>query len=308
LRNIFRGRPKYVTVKAGTAPLKKDVPDGWWVQCQQCKTVLYRKDLERNLGICEKCRYHFPMSARERQRMLLDDPEAFVETDADLVPGNPLQFPEYEAKKERDLKKTGLRDAIITGSGVIEQHPVVLAIMEFGFLGGSMGSVVGEKLARAFDMALDGRLPVVVVSSSGGARMQEGIISLMQMQKTAAAVERHSRAGLLYISVLANPTTAGVWGSFASQGDVVIAEPGATVGFAGRQVIEAAVGKRVPPDLQTAETVFQNGFIDLIVPRDQLKGVIGQLLRLYGCPTRKEAAAGAPEPDAKTDKEPEADK
>ncbi len=288
IRDMFRGKQKYITVKPGLrgqAPeAKRQMPDGLWVQCDQCKALIFRKELERTCHVCEKCGYHFPIGAKERLCQLLDRMDAFVEFDPEMAPGNPLGFPEYEAKKGRDEKKTGLHDAVVTGQGTLGRHLVVVAVLDFGFMGGSMGSVVGEKITRAFERATSAGLPVVVVSSSGGARMQEGIISLMQMQKTAAAVEMHSRAGLLYISVLVHPTTAGVYGSFASQGDIVIAEPGATVGFAGRSVIEAAVGKRVPADLQKAETVYQNGFIDMIVVRSQLKATLSRLLSLHGLP------------------------
>jgi len=322
IRNIFRGKQKYVTVKPTArdvpAQSQRDTADGYWAKCPQCKALIFRKDLERACHVCEKCSYHFPISAQERLRQLVDSMESFVEFDADLAPGNPLNFPEYEAKKERDGKRTNQRDAVVTGKATIKGHPVVIAVMEFGFIGGSMGAVVGEKITRAFERATAEGLPVITCSSSGGARMQEGIISLMQMQKTAAAVETHSRAGLLYISVLINPTTAGVYGSFASQGDIVIAEPGATVGFAGRPVIEAAVGKRVPPELQKAETVFQNGFIDMIVPRQQLKATIDQLLSLHNVPVLPEAqlpvtqaeplgepvAAATPATEAQSDKRP----
>ena len=288
IRNIFRGKHKYVTVKptlgAPQGQVKREMPDGLWCKCPQCKALIFRKDLERACCVCEKCNYHFPINAFERLAQLVDNVQAFEEFDADLVAGNPLNFPDYDAKKERDAKKTNMRDAVLTGRATINSHPVILAIMEFGFIGGSMGAVVGERITRAFERAGAEGLPIIVCASSGGARMQEGIISLLQMQKTAAAVEMHSRAGLLFISVLVNPTTAGVYGSFASQGDIVVAEPGATVGFAGRPVIEAAVGKRVPPDLQKAETVFQNGFIDMIVPRHQLRATITRLLELHGVP------------------------
>lgn len=298
IRNIFRSKQKYTAVKPGTqerqAAGKREVPDGLWDKCPQCKTMIFRKDLERAHYVCNKCGCHLPVGARERLRQLVDNIEQFEEYDANLTSDNPIGFPEYEAKKERDEKKTRINEAVLTGKASIHKHAVILAIMEFGFMGGSMGSVVGEKITRAFERAVDLKLPVIVVASSGGARVQEGIISLMQMQKTAAAVEMHSQAGLLYISVLVNPTTAGVYGSFASQGDIVIAEPGATVGFAGRGVIEAAVGRRVPPDLQQAETVFKNGFIDAIVHRSQLRATIGRLLRLHNTPVLPEVEINLP--------------
>lgn len=308
IRNIFRGKQKPVTLKPGTdkrqAAGKREVPDGLWDKCPQCKTMIFRKDLQRAHYVCSKCGYHLLVGARERLRQLVDNIERFEEFDAKLTVENPIGFPEYEAKKERDEKKTHENEAVITGKATINQHAVVLAVMEFGFISGSMGSAVGEKITRAFERAIAEGLPVVTVSSSGGARMQEGIISLMQMQKTAAAVERHSRAGLLYISVLVHPTTAGVYGSFASQGDIVIAEPGATVGFAGKAVIEAAVGRRIPPDLQQAETVFKNGFIDVMVHRSELRTTIGKLLQLHNTPVLPEAEINVPTEDEGNAEEP----
>ncbi len=283
-REIFRGKARYVTVRAEsdkTEP-KREVPDGLWTKCPQCRELLYNKDLERNLYVCDKCGFHFRIGGRIRLAQLVDDLEAFEEYDATLVTTNPLNFPQYEEKLARDRAKTGNLDAIITGCGPIGGIPAVLIVMDFMFMGGSMGSVVGERVARAFERAAERRLPVVAVSASGGARMQEGILSLMQMQKTVAAVERFSRKGLLYISVLTDSTTAGVFGSFASLGDINLAEPGATIGFAGQRVIEETIRKAIPPKLQKAETVFANGFIDRIVPRPELKGEIVKLLTWHG--------------------------
>lgn len=298
-REIFRGKSKYVTVRAESegevAPKQqpKEVPDGLWTKCPQCGEMLYNKDLERNLHVCSKCGHHFRISARTRLAQLIDDVEAFVEFDADLVTNNPLGFPNYPEKLKADSEKTGLRDAVITGIGRISGVETVLAIMDFHFMGGSMGSVVGERVTRAFERAIELGLPVVTVSVSGGARMQEGIVSLMQMEKTCAAVERHSRRGLLFISVLTDPTLAGVFGSFASLGDINIAEPGATVGFAGQRVIEETIRRALPPALQKAETVFANGFIDMIVPRNELKETIGKLL-LWHVAREPLAPQGAP--------------
>src|SRR5690606_4747196 len=230
------------------------------------------------LYVCDKCGYHFRIGARVRIAQLVDDVDAFVELDKDLVSTNPLNFPDYPEKLKATSEKTGLRDAVITGVGRIQGVETVLAVMDFYFMGGSMGSVVGERVTRAFERAGELGLPIVTVAASGGARMQEGILSLMQMEKTCAAVEKFSRKGLLFISVLADPTTAGGFGSFASLGDINIAEPGATIGFAGQRVIEETIRKPVPPSLQKAETVFNNGFIDMIVPRSELKREIGRLL------------------------------
>ncbi|NLN19954.1 MAG: acetyl-CoA carboxylase carboxyl transferase subunit beta [Firmicutes bacterium] len=292
-RDIFRPRQRYARVKPQTAPTQEEAKDQsqtrdmLWSKCPQCKGFIYRKDLERNLGVCDKCHFHFPIGAKERLHQLIDagtEPELLFN---DLVTVDVLGFPDYQAKLARDAEKTDLNDSVVIHRAMIGGHRVILGIMDFGFLGGSMGAVTGERITRAFELATAEGLPVIIVSSSGGARMQEGIISLMQMQKTAAAVELHSRAGLLYISVLTHPTTAGVYGSFASQGDINLAEPGAIVGFAGRPVIEAAIGKRVSPDLQKAETVFANGFIDAIVPRPELKSFLHRLLDFHCEPVVK---------------------
>ncbi|MGI6081548.1 MAG: acetyl-CoA carboxylase carboxyltransferase subunit beta [Limnochordia bacterium] len=292
-RDIFRPRQRYARVKPQTpsaqeeAKEKPQARDMLWSKCPQCKGFIYRKDLERNLGVCDKCHFHFPIGAQERLHQLIDagtEPELLFD---DLETVDLLGFPDYEAKMERDGEKTGLDDSVVIHRVMIGGHRVILGIMDFRFMGGSMGAVTGERITRAFEQAAAEGLPVIIVSSSGGARMQEGIISLMQMQKTAAAVELHSRAGLLYISVLTHPTTAGVYGSFASQGDINVAEPGAIVGFAGRPVIEAAIGKRVSPDLQKAETVFANGFIDAIVPRPEIKFFLHRLLDFHCEPVVK---------------------
>lgn len=282
-REIFRGKARYVTVRAENEGVetKREVPDGLWTKCDACRAMLYNKDLERNFYVCDKCGHHFPIGARMRLAQLLDDMDSFLEFDAEMRPTNPLEFPQYPDKLARDLERSGNHDAITTGSGQIGGVQSVVVVMDFHFMAGSMGSVVGERVTRAFERAVSQRLPVVAVSASGGARMQEGILSLMQMQKTVAAVENLSRRRLLYISVLTHPTTAGVFGSFASLGDVNIAEPGATIGFAGQRVIEETTRKAVPPTLQKAETVYANGFIDRIIQRPELKEEISKLLRWH---------------------------
>lgn len=283
-RDIFRGRPKYVTVRSQAEEgqgSRRELPDGLWTKCEGCGTPIYHKDLAKNLFVCEKCGFHHQIGARDRIAQIVDDMDAFEEFDRELWPANPLQFPDYEKKTQADREKTGLSDAIMTGKGTVGGYPAVLIAFDFFFRGGSMGSVVGEKVTRAFERATEQRLPVIAFPASGGARMQEGIFSLMQMQKTAWAVETHSRAGLLYISVLTDPTLAGVYGSFAALGDIIIAEPKATVGFAGPSVITETIRRPIPPDLQSAETVFANGFIDRIVPRTELKAALTQLLRYH---------------------------
>lgn len=283
-RDIFRGRAKYVTVRSPVvkdARTKKDVPDPLWTKCNGCGTPLYHKDLEKDLFVCAKCGFHHRVGAFERIRQVADDMDDFVEFDDNLRSTDPLNFPHYEEKLQSDFEKTGLFDAIVTGKGYVGGRHAVLIAMDFSFRGGSMGSVVGEKVVRAFERASEKNLPVIAFSASGGARMQEGILSLIQMQKTAAAVEHHNRKGLLYISVFTNPTLAGVFGSYAALGDIHLAEPGATVGFAGPTVIEEAIRRPIPADLQSAETVFEHGFIDKVVPRQELKNALVQLLRLH---------------------------
>lgn len=292
-REIFRTRSKYVKVKTTVdspeateveveeGASKPEVPDGAWTKCQGCGATLYQKELAHNLYVCEKCQYHHKVNARERIRQVVDNIDEFIELDTDLRPANPLNFPDYEKKMASDFEKTGLRDAILSGVGTVGNYPAVIVAMDFFFRGGSMGSIVGEKIARAFECAGEEGLPVITFAASGGARMQEGIFSLMQMQKTAAAVEAHNKRGLLFISVLTDPTTAGVFGSFASLGDINIAEPGATVGFAGPRVIEETIRRPIPSNLQKAETVFDHGFIDLIVPRPEMRDTLIRLLRFH---------------------------
>jgi len=290
-REIFRARSRYVKVKTTAespeasevqeGASKPEVPDGVWTKCQGCGATLYQKELAHNLYVCDKCQYHHKVNARERIRQVVDDADEFIELDSDLHPANPLNFPGYEEKMAGDFEKTGLRDAILSGVGTIGDVPAVIVAMDFFFRGGSMGSIVGEKIVRAFECAGEEGLPVITFAASGGARMQEGIFSLMQMQKTVAAVEAHNQRGLLYVSVLTDPTTAGVFGSFASLGDINVAEPGATVGFAGPRVIEETIRRPIPSNLQKAETVFEHGFIDLITPRSEMRNTLIRLLRFH---------------------------
>lgn len=255
-----------------------EVPEGLWQKCPKCGTLLYQKDLERDLYVCRRCGHHLRLSALARVRITADE-GSFEERDADLQPVNPLGFPEYEEKLARDQKKTGLLDAYIWGECTIGGIRTVLGAADANFLMGSMGSVVGEKVTRTFEHAAREKLPVVVFCTSGGARMQEGILSLMQMAKTAAAVERLSAVRKPYISVLTDPTTAGVLASFASLGDIIIAEPGALVGFAGRRVIEQGLRARVDPHSQTAEFHLAHGLVDMIVHRKEMRATIAWFLK-----------------------------
>lgn len=259
---------------------KKDVPDGLWEKCPSCGEILYRKELLRLRSVCPKCEYHFRINASAFIDILADE-GSFAETEASLTSLDPLEFRDsrkYTDRIKGALKKTGRRSAIITGTARIEDQPVVLAILDFSFLGGSMGSVVGEKIKRAADLAIENRLSLIILSASGGARMQESILSLMQMAKTSAAVAAVSRARLPYISILTNPTTGGVAASFAFQGDVIIAEPKALVGFAGPRVIRETVGEELPEGFQRSEFLLEHGMIDMIKNRRELKKALGFVL------------------------------
>lgn len=260
------------------------LPDNVAVKCPNCRELLVGKDWEKNLKVCQRCGHHFRLDARERIQLLLD-PGAFEECFQDLRPKDPLGFSSrwqsYAAKLENEQTATGLDEGVITGRGRIEEQPLVLAVMDFRFIGGSMGSVVGEKLTRTIELGADARLPVLIVSASGGARMQEGLFSLMQMAKTSAALARLGQAGVPYISLLTDPTTGGVSASFAMLGDVILAEPGALIGFAGPRVIEQFMHQRLPKDTNTAEFVLAHGMLDAIVPRNLLRPTLGRLLQLY---------------------------
>ncbi|MDH7578099.1 MAG: acetyl-CoA carboxylase, carboxyltransferase subunit beta [Bacillota bacterium] len=277
-KDLFRKQQKYITVKADLVPREKEV---LWLKCPQCAELLYVRELEKNLKVCRKCAYHFRLTAPERLALILDE-GSFQEFDGDLMPVDPLGFPHYPEKLSCAQRETGLREAILTGAGTIEGWPVHVGVLDPYFMMGSMGSIVGEKIVRLVERALENRLPVLLFSASGGARMQEGIFSLMQMAKTSAAFAKLSAAGLLYISVLTDPTTGGVTASFASLGDIIIAEPGALVGFAGRRVTEQTIREKLPPGFQTAEFCFSHGLLDLVVPRPEMKKTLAQILSLHG--------------------------
>jgi acetyl-CoA carboxylase carboxyl transferase subunit beta len=253
------------------------IPAGLWQKCPKCRTMLYVKELERSNRVCHACQYHFPLSCVERVDMLVD-PETFAECDSALQPGNPLAFPGYEEKLERGRAKSGLKEGLIYGDAVIAGVPVVLGVADFSFMGGSMGSVVGEKVARALERGAELNRPVILVCASGGARMQEGIISLMQMAKTSAACARLRETGQLYIVVMTDPTTAGVLASYASLGDIIIAEPHALIGFAGPRVIEQNLKVKLPPGTHTSEFQLSHGMIDMVVHRRELRTTLAKLL------------------------------
>ena len=260
------------------------VPEGLWVKCPECDTIIYTKDLVKTLSVCPKCAHHFRLSATERLRTLFDD-ERWVEHDAGLASNDPLTFTDtkpYAARLAASRKATGLKDALIVGAGTIEGLPAIVAAMEYGFIGGSMGVVMGEKLVRAIEAAIDRRVPVLIVSCSGGARMMEGALSLMQMAKVSAALARLDRAQLPFISILTDPTTGGVTASFAMLGDVIVAEPKALIGFAGPRVIEQTIRQKLPPGFQRSEFLIERGMLDAVVDRREMKATLARLLRFMG--------------------------
>lgn len=267
--------------KTEIKPEKKvKIPEGLWVKCDNCREIVYKKEIEKNRQVCPKCNYHFRISSREHLRLLADE-GSFVELDADLATTNPLGFVDnmpYDVRVDDNRKRSGLNEAAIYGSAMLAGRPVVLAIMDFSFMGGSMGSVVGEKISRAAELACDQRIPLITVSSSGGARMQEGMFSLMQMAKVSAAIGRIRELDVLYISVLADPTFGGVTASFAMLGDIIIAEPRSLVGFAGPRVIEQTIKQQLPENFQRAEFLLDHGMIDLVVERQELKETLATLI------------------------------
>jgi acetyl-CoA carboxylase carboxyl transferase subunit beta len=273
----FFKKAKYFTVKQD---VKRDIPEGLWVKCDVCNEILFTKDLERNFKVCQKCGHHFRLTVEERLHITLD-PDSFTEYDTELEPSNPLGFPDYNEKLSSAQEQTRLREAVITGDGSIGGHRVVVAVMDAHFIMGSMGTVVGEKITRAVESALEKRLPLIIFSASGGARMQEGMLSLLQMAKTGMAIGRYSDAGLLYISVLTDPTMGGVSASFAFLGDIIISEPGALIGFAGPRVIEQTIRQKLPDGFQRAEFLLEKGFIDQVVARPQMAETLARLLSLH---------------------------
>ena len=274
----FIGRQEGITSQPESE--NRDIPEGTWVKCPRCDEVLFNKELEQNKKVCHKCGYHFRVAAHERMEMTLDE-GSFKETDADMLPVNPLDLPDYKSKLDIAVKNTGLNEAVVTGEGSIGGYPVVMVVMDARYMMGSMGTVVGEKITRAIEAAAAGRKSLIIFSASGGARMQEGILSLMQMAKTVAALARLEEAGQLYISILTDPTTGGVSASFAAIGDIIIAEPGALIGFAGQRVIEQTIRQKLPEGFQRAEFLKEHGFVDTIVPRPQLRAVLTGLLDLH---------------------------
>ncbi|GGG20933.1 acetyl-CoA carboxylase, carboxyltransferase subunit beta [Paenibacillus abyssi] len=276
-KDLFH-KKKYATIPSERP--KRDIPEGLMNKCPKCGTIHFSKELEKSLKVCSSCGHHFRLNAWERIQMILDD-GAITEYDADMVSEDPLEFPGYATKLEQQKKNSGLLDGVITGEGKIGGFPVVVAVMSFDFFSGSMGSVVGEKITRAIEHAMVKEVPLLIFSTSGGARMQESILSLMQMAKTSAALARFQSGGGLYISVLTDPTMGGVTASFAMLGDYNLAEPGALVGFAGRIVIEQTIRQKLPDNFQTAEFNLQHGQLDKVVHRKELKSTLTKLLDMH---------------------------
>ena len=257
------------------------IPDELWVKCPVCKNPVLSADLNENKKVCPKCGYHFRIGARQRIELTADE-GSFEEFDAELTSTNIIDFPDYTRKLKNAKLNSGENESVITGIALIEGYKVVLAVMNSQFMMGSMGTVTGEKITRAFEYATENRLPVVIFTVSGGVRMQEGILSLMQMAKTSGAVKRHNDAGLLYITVLTDPTTGGVTASFAMEGDIILSEPKALIAFAGPRVIEQTIRQKLPKDFQSAEFLLEKGFIDAVVPRGEMKKTLSHILQLHG--------------------------
>lgn len=261
-------------------PAKPAIPDGMWLKCTNCGETIYNKDLCKNHKVCTHCGFHYRMGTKERLELLMDT-GTFKEINENLKTLNPLEFEGYEEKVQASREKSGLAEAVTTGYGKIYGHDAVLAVMDSSFIMGSMGSVVGEKITRAVEFAAEKKMPLIIFSASGGARMQEGMFSLMQMAKTSAALARFNDAGGLYISVLTDPTTGGVTASFAMLGDLILAEPGALIGFAGKRVIEQTIREKLPEGFQTAEFLLEHGLIDKIVARSELKLTLARIIKLH---------------------------
>lgn len=277
--NSLMGRQKKYA-KAKNPSSQAEIPKGMYTKCPHCKNNIYIIDLIANVGVCTFCNGHLPISPNGRIAKLVD-PDTFVELDKDMRTTNPLGFKAYEQKVQDYMKKTDENEAVITGVGVIDGNKTVIAIMDSRFMMGSMGTVVGEKITRAIEYATANLLPIIIFTASGGARMQEGIFSLMQMAKTSAALARHDEAGLLYITVLTNPTTGGVTASFAMLGDIILSEPNALIGFAGPRVIEQTIKQKLPPGFQSAEFLLEHGMIDAIIDRKNIRQTLGQLLKMH---------------------------
>ncbi len=274
----FAKKPKLGSSHSKTK--KREIPEGLWTKCPSCESMIFDKELDENLKVCPKCQHHFPIGSRERVHSLVETC-TFEEMDAEMTSVDILKFAAYKSKLDRDRKATTLKDAVITGIGKIGSHRVALGVMDFSFMGGSMGSVVGEKLTRLIERGTEGNWPVIIISTSGGARMQEGCMSLMQMAKTSGALAYHAQHRVPYISVLTNNSYGGVMASYAALGDLIVAEPEAMIGFAGPRVIKDTTHAELPPGFQTSEFLLEHGLIDSIVPRKDLKERLVKYLEFF---------------------------
>ncbi len=290
--DFLRHTPKIFNPTEVDQARLREVPDDLWVKCSHCKELIYTKEFEKSLKVCQKCGYHARLTAAERIGYLLDE-GSFHEIAAGIRPSDPLDFVSegqvYRTKLHETQEKTGLAEAVVAGTGTIEGQACTIAVVDFNFLGGSMGAVYGEKICRAVDTAIATRTALLTVTATGGARMQEGMYSLMQMAKTTAALVQLAEARLPFFSLLTDPCFGGVTASYATQADITMAEPGALIGFAGPRVIEQTMRQKLPPGFQTAEFLLQHGMIDLVVPRREVRGTLARLLRLYGTITDTEA-------------------
>lgn len=286
LKDLFQKR-KYATIPSERT--KREIPEGLMNKCPKCGTIQTSKELEKNLKVCTACGYHYRLNAIERIQQVLDEGRIF-EFDSNMTSEDPLQFPDYPEKLAKAKDATNLQDAIVTGEGTIGGYPVVIAVMSFDFMGGSLGSVVGERITRAVEAAIEKKIPMLIFSTSGGARMQESILSLMQMAKTSAALSKLSEEGGLFISIITDPTFGGVSASFAMLGDIIIAEPATSFGFTGRRVIEQTIKQKLPDNFQTSEFNLEHGQLDKVVSRKEMRPTLIKILDLHG--TKGEATNG----------------
>jgi len=280
---IFSNKKRYATISGAdkekvNLKQEKENSEKLWEKCPTCEEIIYKKDIDANSKVCPKCDHYFRMSAMERINLLIDE-NTFQEFDEGMISQDPLEFFSYKERLEKSKLKSGLNDAVVSGTGKINKIKVSVAVMDFSFMGGSMGSVVGEKITRTIERGLEQKLPVVIVSSSGGARMQEGILSLMQMAKTSAALEKLRENGLPFISIPVHPTTGGVTASFAMLGDVIISEPKALIAFAGPRVIEQTIKQKLPDGFQKSEFLLEHGMVDVIAKRSELKNVVHSVIK-----------------------------
>jgi acetyl-CoA carboxylase carboxyl transferase subunit beta len=276
--DLFQKKRKYATIPSESTI--RNIPEGLMNKCLKCGTIQFSMELEKTLKVCSSCGYHFVLNGVERIQMILDEGH-LTEYDADMISENPLNFPGYEEKIAQAMEKTGFTDGVITGEGTIGGFPVVFGAMSFEFFTGTLGSVVGEKITRAIESAMQKKLPLIIFSTSAGARMQESILALMQMAKTSAALARFQEQGGLYISVMTDPTLGGVSASFAMLGDIIIAEPGATIGFAGRRVVEQTIRQKLPDNFQTAEFNLKHGQLDKVVHRKDMRATLIKILDIH---------------------------